>query len=215
MTAESFRHPSIPGKIEPALPKRSPDRYPERAFAIAASNPLPRLVSQQVSIRQRHRWRKSILGRRGRRPEKVAATKRRDAPRRRPVTPERHMPKAWPKKFVGKLDFAALPKMRGGYRSVDPREGDRPLDRGNLSPVAEGRGDMWPAGDLAVQIEVGRNPGTRRPADRKNDAVARRALAAPSWRGRHLCLAPSPRRADLKIDGQDPLQAAMARLSGS
>jgi DNA-3-methyladenine glycosylase II len=48
---------------------------------------------------------------------------------------------------------------------------------------AEGRGDVWPAGDLAVQIEIGRIP--------------RRSLAPPSRRRGDPRLAPPPRRSDL------------------
>ena len=56
---------------------------------------------------------------------------------------------------------------------------------------AEGRPDIFPAGDLAVQIEIGNIMGPRRQAHRKGDPRARRSLApAPRRRG-GVCVAPS------------------------
>ena len=54
---------------------------------------------------------------------------------------------------------------------------------------AEGRPDIWPAGDLAVQIEVGRLLGLPERPSETGDAPARRRLAAASRRGGDLRLA--------------------------
>ena len=54
---------------------------------------------------------------------------------------------------------------------------------------AEGRGDVWPAGDLAVQIEIGKLLGLDEQADRKAAARTGRALAAASRRRRGARLA--------------------------
>lgn len=74
----------------------------------------------------------------------------------------------------GRLDFAALP--------ADDEEAITALTRvkgiGRWSAeiyllFAEGRGDIWPAGDLAVQIEVGRILGLEaRPSEKRTRALA-------------------------------------------
>ena len=54
---------------------------------------------------------------------------------------------------------------------------------------AEGRADVWPAGDLAVQIEIGRLLGLAEQADREAVARAGRSLAAAPRRRRGARLA--------------------------
>ena len=54
---------------------------------------------------------------------------------------------------------------------------------------AEGRGDVWPAGDLAVQIEVGRLLGLDERPSRKAIARAGRSVAPAPRRGRGARLA--------------------------
>ena len=56
---------------------------------------------------------------------------------------------------------------------------------------AEGRPDVFPAGDLAVQIEIGNIMGLDGKPDRKGDPRARRSLAPPPRRRGGLRLAPS------------------------
>jgi len=74
----------------------------------------------------------------------------------------------------GRLDFAALP--------ADDEEAIAQLTRvkgiGRWSAeiyllFAEGRGDIWPAGDLAVQIEIGRILGLEaRPSEKRTRELA-------------------------------------------
>lgn len=62
---------------------------------------------------------------------------------------------------------------------------------------AEGRGDIWPAGDLAVQIEIGRIMGhAERPSER-----ATRAIAEPwrPYRGAAAILAWHHYKAEMKV----------------
>jgi len=94
----------------------------------------------------------------------------------------------------GRLDFAHLPE--------DDEEAIAALTRvkgiGRWSAevyllFAEGRGDMWPAGDLAVQVEVGRILGLPdRPTEKKVRELAepwrphRGAAAIFAWHHRHV-----------------------------
>ena len=94
----------------------------------------------------------------------------------------------------GRLDFAHLPQ--------DDEEAIAALTRvkgiGRWSAevyllFAEGRGDMWPAGDLAVQVEVGRILGLPdRPTEKKVRELAeawrphRGAAAIFAWHHRHV-----------------------------
>ena len=89
----------------------------------------------------------------------------------------------------GRLDFERLPE--------DDEEAIAALVRvkgiGRWSAeiyllFAEGRGDMWPAGDLAVQIEIGRIMGlSERPSEKQTRAIAepwrphRGAAAILAW----------------------------------
>ena len=54
---------------------------------------------------------------------------------------------------------------------------------------AEGRPDIWPAGDLAVQAGHRPHPRPRRAAEREGDPRAGRSLAPAPRRGRDLDLA--------------------------
>jgi hypothetical protein len=100
--------------------------------------------------------------------------------------------------LTGRLDLAALPP--------DDEEAIAAMTRvkgiGRWSAeiyllFAEGRLDIWPAGDLAVQIEIGRILEPTRQAHGKGSARPCRALAPPSRRRGHLRLAPPACGADL------------------
>jgi len=94
----------------------------------------------------------------------------------------------------GRLDFASLP--------ADDEEAIAALTRvkgiGRWSAevyllFAEGRADVWPAGDLAVQVEVGRILGLdARPTEKKVRELAeawrphRGAAAIFAWHHRHV-----------------------------
>jgi DNA-3-methyladenine glycosylase II len=94
----------------------------------------------------------------------------------------------------GRLDFARLPR--------DDEEAIAALTRikgiGRWSAevyllFAEGRGDVWPAGDLAIQVEIGRILGLEgRPSEKKVRELAeawrphRGAAAIFAWHHRHV-----------------------------
>ena len=85
---------------------------------------------------------------------------------------------------------------------------------------AEGRRDVWPAGDLAVQVEIGRMLGLTERPTRKAAARARRSLAAAPRRrrgarlaqlqfGRHRALVANPKA---MLAGAEPAEYARAEV---
>lgn len=78
----------------------------------------------------------------------------------------------------GRLDFAALPKE--DEAAIKLLSGVKGIGRWSAEIYllfAEGRRDIWPAGDLAVQIETGRIMGL---ADKPSERVTREL--AEAWR---------------------------------
>jgi DNA-3-methyladenine glycosylase II len=94
----------------------------------------------------------------------------------------------------GRLDFARLPT--GDEEAIAELVQVRGIGRWSAEIYllfAEGRGDIWPAGDLAIQIETGRIMGLdARPTERQLRALAepwrphRGAFAIFAWHHRHV-----------------------------
>jgi DNA-3-methyladenine glycosylase II len=76
----------------------------------------------------------------------------------------------------GRLDFAALPQEdEAAIAALTRIKGIGRWSAEIYLLFAEGRGDIWPAGDLAVQIEVGHLLGLeQRPGERATRAIAER-----------------------------------------
>jgi DNA-3-methyladenine glycosylase II len=94
----------------------------------------------------------------------------------------------------GRLDFAALPA--DDEEAIALLSGIKGIGRWTAEIYllfAEGRGDIWPAGDLAVQIEIGRILGLEaRPTEKQARALAeewrphRGAAAIFAWHHRRV-----------------------------
>ncbi|MGQ0588768.1 MAG: DNA-3-methyladenine glycosylase family protein [Sphingosinicella sp.] len=94
----------------------------------------------------------------------------------------------------GRLDFANLPA--DDEEAIEAMVRVKGIGRWSAEVYllfAEGRGDVWPAGDLAVQIEVGRILGLDgRPTEKKVRELAepwrphRGAAAIFAWHHRHI-----------------------------
>src|SRR3546814_15400019 len=85
---------------------------------------------------------------------------------------------------------------------------------------AEGRSDVWPAGDLAVQIEVGRILGlSERPTEKVTREVAERwrphggAAALMAWHHRHKANTQMPVRSEERRVGKECVSTCRSRWS--
>ena len=186
------------GGIEPAfaaalarvgLPE---PRISERGYVTL----LRAIVGQQVSIKAAAAiWARVEAATGGAAdPAKMARDQRRGAARRRPVAPEDRLCEE-PRRG------GALRPARFRQPARRRRGGDRPPDARSRASAAgppksiccsrKGAPDIWPAGDLAVQIEIGSIMGLDGQADREGGPRARRGLAPPPRRRRGLRLAPS------------------------
>lgn len=187
------------GRIEPAFAKaRAGIGDPEpRIRARGYETLLRAIVSQQVSVKAAA----SILARvetatgGAADPAKVAATSD-EALRAAGLSRQKisYVKSLAEEVLSGRLDFAQLP--------ADDEEAIAALTRvkgiGRWSAevyllFAEGRSDVWPAGDLAVQIEIGRILGLEgRPTEKKIRELAeawrphRGAAAIFAWHHRHI-----------------------------
>ena len=96
----------------------------------------------------------------------------------------------------GRLDFdRAARGRRGGDRRISPRSRASAAGRAEIYLLfAEGRPDIWPAGDLAVQIELGRDPRAWRNG-RREKAIRELAEAWRPHRGAAAVFAWHHRRA--------------------
>ena len=94
----------------------------------------------------------------------------------------------------GRLDLAGLPA--DDEEAIAALSAVKGIGRWSAEVYllfAEGRGDVWPAGDLAVQVEIGRIMGLdARPTEKKVRALAeawrphRGAAAIFAWHHRHV-----------------------------
>ena len=144
-------------------------------------------------------------------PANMAADQRRGSARRRPVAPENLLcARASPRRCspAGSISTSCPADDEEAIAALTAVKGIGRWTAEIYLLFAEGRPDIWPAGDLAVQIEIGRILGPRRQADREGDPRARRGLApAPRRRG-DLRLAPSARRDSGDLTRRSPRERA-------
>ena len=91
----------------------------------------------------------------------------------------------------GRLDLDNLPADdEEAIAAADPVKGIGRWSAEIYLLFAEGRADIWPAGDLAVQIEIGRILGHDARPSEKTDPRPGRGVAPAPRRGGDLRLAP-------------------------
>ena len=143
---------------------------------------LRAIVGQQVSVASAAAiWAKLEAATGGAAdPANMAQDQRRGPARRRPLPPEdRLCARASPRRCcpAGSISTSCPPTTRRRSPISTAVKGIGRWTAEIYLLFAEGRPDIFPAGDLAVQIEIGSDHGPRRQADREGDPRAGRGLA--------------------------------------